>query len=447
MPDGVNRRSPRRSGPTTSRWAVVAAVTAALSTSAPLVASPAAATQVCEQPPRADSLVEDVPWSQLDWDPAGEVWPFSTGAGVTVAILGTGVQASHPQLAGRVLPGLDLVHGGAADVDCTPSASGLAGLVVAGASTGVGLRGLAPDAQVLPIQVTEEPVGTPGDEPVDPVRLAVGLDTAVAAGAQVVLFGVVAYTDSPELAAAVARAVAAGVVVVAPVGDAHDRERDGETRPTPFVPLPAAYEGVLGVAAVDSTGLRLPTSAIGPYVDLAAPGGDVVSTGTTAQQVYSGTAPAAALVAATAALLVADPDLGLPGGPARVAAVADRLAATALPAPGEAGYGAGLLAPGRALTEPTTEVGPVAGAPYRPPPRDPAAEAAAEAREAADDRSTWVVLGVVGAGALAAAAGWALPRARRRSWRVGVRPPAAAPDEPPGFVPPSALFDRTDARS
>lgn len=443
MPDGVKPPSRPRGGRTASRLAAVGAVTAALCTSAPLVASPAGAAQVCEQPPAADPVVEDVPWAQLDWDPATEVWPFSTGAGVTVALLGTGVQASNPQLAGRVDPGTDLVHGGTADVDCVPHGSGLAGLVVAGARPGVGLRGLAPDARVLPIQVTEEPAGTPGDEPVDPARLVAGLDVAVAAGAQVVLFGVVGYVDTPELAAAVARAVAAGVVVVAPVGDAHDRERDGETRPTPFRPLPAAYPGVLGVAAVDSEGLRLPTSSIGAYVDLAAPGGDVVSTGTVAQQVYSGTAPAAAFVAATAALLIADPDLQVPAGPARAAAIADRLAATAVPAPGEVGYGAGLLAPGRALTEPISALDPVAGATYRPPPPDRAAEAAAAARAAADDRSTWVVLGGTAGGLVAAAIGWALPRARRRRWRVGVQPPAAATEEQPGFVPASALFDRT----
>ncbi|MSW65109.1 MAG: S8 family serine peptidase, partial [Actinobacteria bacterium] len=335
--------------PGASRAAVATGASLAVAAASVVVAvaaaGPAAAAQVCDQPPVADTVEAAVPWSQQAWDPAAQVWPFSTGAGVTVAVLDTGVQTSNPQLAGRVAGGVDLVSGGTADVDCVPHGSGLAGVVVAGQQAGVGLRGLAPDATVLPVQVAQAAVGDPGTTPVEPGVVAAGLDAAVAGGAQVVLVGPVVFRDDPQLADAVQRTLDAGVVVVAGVGDGHDADRDGEG-PTAALatPYPAAYPGVLGVAAVGSDGLRADTSQIGDYVDLAAPGAEVVSTGTAAQQVYDGTAFAAAFVAAAAALVVAEPGL-VPAGADRPAAVQARLAATAVPPPAPAGYGAGLLSP------------------------------------------------------------------------------------------------------
>lgn len=405
------------------------------------VAGPATAAQVCDQPPVADSVQAAVPWSQQAWDPAAQVWPFSTGAGVTVAVLDTGVQATNPQLAARVAGGVDLVDGGTADVDCVPHGSGLAGVVVAGQQAGVGLRGLAPDATVLPVQVAQAAITDPGGTPADPGLVADGLDAAVSSGAQVVLVGPVVYRDDPQLAGAVQRALDAGVVVVAGVGDGHDADRDG-AGPTAALatPYPAAYPGVLGVAAVGSDGLRAGTSQIGDYVDLAAPGADVVSTGTTAQQVYDGTAFAAAFVAATAALVVAEPGL-VAGGVDRPAAVQARLQATAVPPPAPDGYGAGLLSPGRAVTEDLAAAPPRPDPGYRPPPVDEAAAAAAAAVQDAADRSARWALGAGSVAVLAVLTALLLPRARRRRWRTGRAAPPAVEPGPVGHIPSAALFD------
>lgn len=403
-------------------------------------AAPASAAEVCDGAPADSFVVEDVPWPQLRYDPPTQVWPFSTGAGVTVAVVDTGVSATHPQLQGRVLPGTDVVRSGPADVDCTTHGTALASLVAAGQQTGVGLRGLAPGSTILPVQVTDDPATDPGADPVDPTRVAAGLDAAVAGGAQVVLVGTVLYGDSPDVAAAVTRALDAGVVVVAPVGDGHDEERGNRPDPASLTPYPAAYDGVLGVGAVDRGGQRSRGSQIGGYVDLVAPGGDVVAAGSAAQAVYSGTAFAASFVAATAALLISSPDVQLPSGSARGPAVAAQLVGTATPAAGVLGYGAGELSPARALTEPLAAGAPASPEGYRAPPVDEAAVARAETEQRADSLAVRWALGMLAAAAAVVLVAVVLPRARRRRWRAGAPAPARRVERDPEFVPGDALF-------
>nr|WP_281372165.1 S8 family serine peptidase [Modestobacter versicolor] len=365
--------------------------------------------------------------------------------GVTVAVLDTGVDPTHPQLAGRVLPGADVVGGtGSGDYDCVGHGTALASIVVAGRVPGIGFTGLAPDARVLPVRVaTQAQTAVAGD--VDPAAVAAGLDAAVAAGAQVALVGVVTAAD-PGLAAAVERAQAAGVLVVAPAGDAHAPQRDGAGPTDPaLIPFPAAYPGVLGVAAVDSGGQRVDGSQAGGYVDLAGPGGDVLAAGIGGQTVAQGTGPAAAFVAAAAALVLSAAPAALTAAtPAdRAVELAGRLTATAS-AGGSSRLvlGAGLLDPARAVTEPVPGGVPSPVAGPTPPPADPAAEALA-ARQAGTRATATAVAATLGGLVVAVlAAAWALPRMRRRGWRAGRERAAQTrgAEEPGEFLPGEALF-------
>lgn len=417
--------------------AVVAAVLA--------VPGTASALQVCQTPPGVDQTVEDVPWAQSGYDPQNRLWPLSEGAGITVAVLDTGVEASHPQLAGRVDDGLDLVRGtSGATTDCTPHGTGLAGVIVAQPVPETGFVGLAPQARVLPVQVSDEPRVDTGGEPVSGSALAGGILAAVAQGAQVVDVGVVLYRDDPEVRAAVEQAVAAGVLVVAPAGDAHDRDRDGAGS-TRLVSYPAAYDGVLGVGAVDRYGGRVQSSQVGSYVDLLAPGQDVVSTGIGGQRLYQGTSIASAYVAATAALLLALPDADraepLPtDGPSRVQALTERITGTATGSSDSPRYGAGVLDPARALSESLSDRAPLVPPTQATPPPDPAAQALADERAAAADRSTAILAGLGGALALALLAAVVVPRARRRRWRTGRVQVPVRPDHPPEFLSGDALY-------
>ncbi|MDP9792681.1 hypothetical protein J2S43_001193 [Catenuloplanes nepalensis] len=256
---------------------------------------------------------------------APAVWPLTRGAGVTVAVLDTGVSADAPALAGAVRPGTDVVSGGTADDDCRGRGTALAGIVAARPQRGSGVTGMAPDAAVLPIRIVT-PDGT-----LTPAALASGVRAATAAGAGVILIGTGVTAPEPGLRAAVADAVAHDVLVVAAANAV-----TATAGPEPPVWYPAAFDGVLAVNAVGTDGVPGAVAETAG-TDLAAPGAGAVSIGPhgTGHYTVSGTGVAAAFVAGAAVLVRAyHPGLS-------EAEVRARLAATARP--GTPAMGAGLL--------------------------------------------------------------------------------------------------------
>jgi membrane-anchored mycosin MYCP len=412
-----------------------------------------AAKPACENLPSPSGVIEQEPWNQAWFDAPDKIWPFSTGAGTTVAVIDAGVDGGHPQLIGKVLPGYDFVRSVAqGDVDCLPHGTAEAGVISATRLSQVGFYGLAPDAKILPIRVAERESVDDKSDPVDPRRLADGINYAVDHGADVIDCAVVSYRPAGVVAAAVKHALDKGVVVVAMVGDSHSDDRDGIGPTTPaLTPYPAEYPGVIGVGAIDSDGRRVPTSQIGTYVDLVAPGSDVVASATIGQSTFDGTSIASAFVAASASLVLgARPSLiGRVSGAARVKAVTARLLATGGPElAGEQSmaYGAGVVDPYRALTEDASDRGPAplaAHVPPPPPPRDPVKDAAARARRHTNSLAMRMAeilgIGVVVLIALAIVA----PRGRARRWQA-VRAHEARPapiDDAPEFVAGEALFE------
>lgn len=301
---------------------------------------PAQAAAPCSRG-RAEGVqtVAALPWAQK-WLNLEQAWPLAAeGAGVRVAVLDTGVDRRHPQLAAALLPGRDFVDGGDGRVDCTGHGTGVAGLIAARRDAAVGFAGVAPQAQILPVRVMERI-----EDDVNPSTVGAGVDWAVANGARVVVMAFTLAFDSPALRAAVARAIARDVVVVAAAGEGDDGT------------FPAAYEGVIGVNAIDATGVTGTQARSGALVDLAAPG-EKMTTTTPARghTVYTGGSDLAAAVVAGAAVLVRAQRPDLSGAQA-----AARLAATADPAMGRgSAYGEGIVNPVRALSEPLVEAAPV----------------------------------------------------------------------------------------
>jgi subtilisin family serine protease len=237
----------------------------------------------------------------------------SEGAGVIVAVVDSGVQASHPDLAGAVVAGTDFIAAGDGTNDQYGHGTHVAGILAA-RDQDVGGIGAAPMVTILPIRV----LGADGAGTYS--GLINGINEAVARGARVISLSMGGTSLSPMLEQAVARATAAGVVVVAAAGN------DGNCG----AHYPASYAGVISVGATgQSTDALASFSQRGPTVDIAASGTNVWSTYPGSRyQTLSGTSMATPLVSAAAALVLAK----CPGyGPAQVEA---RLEATAQPIPG-----------------------------------------------------------------------------------------------------------------
>ncbi|MCE6996009.1 type VII secretion-associated serine protease mycosin [Saccharothrix sp. S26] len=321
--------------------ALAAVALVALSTPDAHAAPPPGA---CRDPEPARPPIRELPWAQQALD-VTRAWPHSTGAGVLVAVVDTGVDRDHPQLSapGKVARGEDFHLTGdlPGDFDCGSHGTAVASIVAADPVEGVGFHGVAPGARVLPVRVADRDLDESGAvRALDPVVLARGIWYAADQGAKVINLSMAGLEDNQYVRDAVAHAVAKDVLVVAAAGN---RQRDGVRLPS----FPAAYDGVLGVGAIDIAGDRMSGSQLGDYVDLVAPGKAVAGATRAGGHAYwEGTSFAAPFVAGTAALVrAAWPELTAPE-------VARRLLATASPARGEAAaYGAGVVNPYRAVTD------------------------------------------------------------------------------------------------
>jgi len=282
------------------------------------------------------SLVTVVPndpllGSQWGWRRLGGPSLRTVGDGGTlvVAVLDTGVDAAHPDLAGRVLAGWDSMNP-AGDGRRDPNGHGthVAGIIAAGVDNAEGIAGVAPGVRILPVRVLDASGNGDDDE------LALGIIWAVDHGADILNLSIGGAVPSALLEGAIDYALDAGVLVVVAAGNA------GASGNVPS--YPAAYPQVLAVGATDSADRRAIFSNTGSYLDIAAPGSWIVSTWPGGRyQTSSGTSMAAPFVSAAAALVQAR--TGLRGRALGVRLVAD---AVDLGTPGrDDEFGAGLVNP------------------------------------------------------------------------------------------------------
>ncbi|HEX5405656.1 MAG TPA: S8 family serine peptidase [Pseudonocardiaceae bacterium] len=348
------------------------------------------------------------PWAQRLID-APRIWPLSTGSGVLVAVVGTGVDAANAQFApGQVLPQINLLSGGPAD--CDGRGTFAAGIVAARTNPDTTFAGIAPGAHILPIRYTQST--SDSTQGADPNALATAINRAVDAHAGVILVVVPAGTDSAALRSAVRDATAAGDVVVAPAVATQAGLRS----------YPTATAGVLGVGAVDSAGAAVQTEA-GGYVALAAPGADLVSTSAGAQGKLGMTWPVRdpSFAAAYAAGVVALLRSYLPALPPNQ--IVNRLTVTASrPAGGghDGKLGWGVLDAYAAVSAALPAVIPGPGATVRRAILKPVSGATASAATGSPYRWAGVVaiLAVLLAGLVVFGAA-TVRRGRARGWRLG----------------------------
>ncbi|REF96578.1 type VII secretion-associated serine protease mycosin [Asanoa ferruginea] len=334
----------RRSAVPRLGGAALVAMTAAMAlTAAPLPMPPAQSTDAGQGafvapmlPIQADS-VRDEQW-QLTELRAKSAWRYSTGAGVVVAVIDSGVDAGHEDLAGQVLEGKDLVKPGGGDGHTDPVGHGttVAGLIAGRADDDDGVMGLAPNSKILPIRVLDA-----DNRYDDAMIVAQAVRWAVDSGAKVINLSLGGAGTSPALAAALDYAFARDVVVVACTGNVLPQS-------TTNVWYPAREPGVIAVSGLEkSTDVLWNGSITGDATVLSAPATDLLGAKTGGFWRVRGTSFAAPLVSAAAALVRAR----WPSMPA--GEVVNRLISTAddLGAPGrDATYGFGRVDPLAALT-------------------------------------------------------------------------------------------------
>jgi membrane-anchored mycosin MYCP len=361
-------------------------------------AARAAGADNCSTP--SNDMVRDIPWTQKRLD-LPRVWDVTTGEGVTVAVIDTGVDGKVPQLAGHVLPGTDVINGrGRADTDCFGHGTFVAGLIAAQRRAETGMAGIAPGVMILPIrQATSAADGSAAG-------LARSIRVAVDGGAKVINISASVFFPNADLEAAVHYATSRNVLLVA---SASNEAQQGN--PTAY---PAAYPEVVAVGAIGQDGKRTEFSEVGDYLDLVAPGKDVISLsrGGQGQFTDSGTSYATPMVTATAALVRAyHPDLTAAQVKRRMEVTADHPAAT-LPDP-QVGWG--VVNPYNAVTAVVPEEFGFVAKPNRNRPLDPLSRPVANhsGRETALTFAGGAVLVVL----LIAVFAYVLPRGMRRDWR------------------------------
>lgn len=267
---------------------------------------------------------------------AERAWVRARGAGVAIAIIDTGIDLQHEDLRPRLMQGRDFVSNDDIPQDENGHGTHVAGIAAAASGNGIGIDGVAPDAQIMPLRVLDQK-GT-GLESSVASAINWALLRANSLGMRLVLN--MSFTDleyrgtvtSRRIQDAVRQAWFAGAVIVAAVGN----------ESLPFGNYPAAGPNILAVGATNENDRRAGFSNKGATV--VAPGDRIVSTywdGQTPNDhtVYasgSGTSMAAPFVAGVAALLLST---GLNNQQ-----TVDRIAQTAddLGAPGrddEFGYG------------------------------------------------------------------------------------------------------------
>ena len=213
--------------------------------------------------------------SELSLPQAWQVAAKSPGA--VVAIVDTGVEASHTALAGRVLPGWNFVAGNSDISDDNGHGTALAGVVAA----------TCPNCKILPVKVLgADLTGTWS-------TIAEGITWAVDHGAAVINLSIGGPRATDAVGAAVAYAVSRGVIVVAAAGN------DGRNESF----YPAMYPGVISVAGIDENASRYVWSNFGSWVSVAAPGCATTSwIGNSYTSNFCGTSTAAPFVSGVAGL-------------------------------------------------------------------------------------------------------------------------------------------------
>jgi subtilisin family serine protease len=280
-----------------------------------------AAVAELEQRGDVEVVQEDQPVSALDVTPLDEpnyasqyglmstasdfasAWTSGyTGAGVKIAVIDSGVIATHEDFDTSVSTtlGTDFVATGNGTTDPNGHGTHVAGIAAAVDDEQGGMGG-APGAEIMPIRVlASNGSGSMAD-------VIAGIDWAVANYAQVINLSLGGYACDPTLDTHVQDALDAGIVVVAAAGNCGNGGGNCPSVNAPIYPAAGAAASLIAVGATTNANVRASYSTVGSYVDIGAPGSGILSSYKPGPNTYAslnGTSMATPHVAAAAALVL-----------------------------------------------------------------------------------------------------------------------------------------------
>jgi subtilisin family serine protease len=197
---------------------------------------------------------------QLTKTGATTAWDTSTGTGVVIAILDSGIDLDHPDLVGQILPGWNFYSGNSDLTDVTGHGTQVAGTAAAATNNGAGVASIAGGAKILPLRITD-PTGSALYS-----TMATATTYAADHGARVANISYGGARSSSTVQSAASYMKSKGGLVTVSAGNAGTQE------------LVAASDAVIAVSATTSGDVKASWSSYGAYVDVAAPGASVWST-------------------------------------------------------------------------------------------------------------------------------------------------------------------------
>lgn len=230
---------------------------------------------------------------------APDVWTESSrGSGVVVAVLDTGCQTSHPDLAGRIIGGRNFTSDDNGDPEKFEDGNGhgthVAGTIAAADNT-EGVAGMAPLASLLILKVLDGSGSGSYQSLIEAFKYAMTWQGPEGQKVRIISLSLGGATDDPALHDEIIRATTSGILVVCAAGNTGRVEKQ----------FPGSYNEVVGIGAVDFNKKLAPFSTMNKEIDAVAPGVDIVSTYLNNQYaVLSGTSMATPHVSGAAALII-----------------------------------------------------------------------------------------------------------------------------------------------